>query len=91
MTGLSVIFGIVLLVLMLRTPPANPLSGRALKLWLLGIAFFYAGSTALIAMGASEPERVAWLVGRAVGAYILLLLFVGFGVALRNRRAKRTH
>jgi hypothetical protein len=87
MTGLSVILGIVLIALMLRTPP---LSGRALKLWLLGIALFYAGSTAMIAMGASEPDRVAYLVGRAVGAYVLLLLFVAVGSVIRNRRAKRT-
>lgn len=86
MTSISVILGIVLIVLMLRK--SKPLSGRGLTMWLVGIALFYAGTTALIASKATEPERVAYLTGRAVGAYVLLLLLVALGHVIRNRRAK---
>ena len=88
MSGLSVILGIVLIVLMLRK--SKPLSGRGLMLWLVGIALFYAASTTLIARNASEAATVAYLAGRAVGAYVLLLLFVAVGYVIRSRRAKPT-
>ena len=86
MTGISVILGIVLIVLMLRK--SKPLSGRGLTMWLIGIALFYAGSSALIASNTSESATVAYFVGRAFGAYVLLLLFVAVGYLIRNRRAK---
>ncbi len=86
MAGLSVIFGILLIILMLRK--SKPLSGRGLTMWLIGIALFYAGTTALIANRVTEPERVAYVAGRAVGAYVLLLLLVALGYVIRNRRAK---
>lgn len=86
MTGLSAILGILLIFLMLRK--GKPLSGWGLAAWLVCIALFYAASTALIARRASEPEIVAGLIGRAVGAYLLLLLFVAVGYVIRSRRAK---
>lgn len=88
MTGLSVILGIVLIVLMLRK--SKPLSGRGLTLWLIGIALFYAASTMLIASHAPDAPTVAGLAGRAIGAYVLLLLFVAVGHVIRNRRPKPT-
>jgi hypothetical protein len=88
MTGLSVILGILLIVLMLRKN--KPLSGWGLMLWLVVIAFFYAATTAMIVSNASESTIVAGLIGRAVGAYVLLLLFVAVGHVIRGRRAKPT-
>jgi len=97
MTGLSAILGIVLIALMLRK--GKPLSGRGLILCLVCIALFYAASTALIARNAPnaatlayapDSATVAYLWGRAVGAYVLLLLFVAVGHVIRNRRAKPT-
>jgi hypothetical protein len=87
MSGLVLILGIILLIVIIRRPAGEPLFSTTLKI-VVGLLFLiFAAYVVFIAI--HVPAAAAYLIGQAFGALILVAIFVAAGTAIRNHRDKK--
>jgi hypothetical protein len=84
MAGATLILGILLLILIARTPKTKPLFSGATKvvmillgiLWMLIIAFF----------ARFAAWQLPYMLGQAIGTLLILAIFAAIGLAIRRKR-----
>jgi hypothetical protein len=87
MGPLATIIGILILILIVQTPPGEPILTRPAQIGVWVAFFLYAGIITFFVIRA--PERGPEMIGQALGSVMIVGAFAVIGTVLRIRREKR--
>jgi uncharacterized BrkB/YihY/UPF0761 family membrane protein len=87
MGPLATIIGILILILIVQTPPSKPILTKPAQIggWVTLLLF----AAIVTGFGIHTPERAPEMIGQALGSVMIVGAFAVIGTVLRNRREKR--
>ena len=85
MAGPVLLLGILLLILIARTPKGKPFFSRITKLLIVLLGILCLVILGFFAMFAAW--QIPYMIGQTIGALLILAIFVGIGFWIRQSRA----